>query len=521
MSEFLSLSPGALLAALLFLLIGATAGFLIQRLLLARSRRLAADILADAQGEAERLRRDANLVAREERLRVQSEFDDKTRQERQELDGRAAELERLAQDLARRAEFLAGGETEQERARQDLARQRARLAQEQERLDRVLEDQNARLQQISGLSRDDARQRLLANMEEEARHHFGRRLKDLRAEAERAAKKEGQRIITMAIQRYAAAHCAETTVSVVELPGEEMKGRIIGREGRNIRAFESATGVDVIIDDTPGAVILSGFNPFRREIARLSLERLIADGRIHPTRIEEIVLKTREDLASKVIETGEQALYDLDVHGVHTELVKLLGELQYRSSYGQNALAHSREVAALSGLMAAELDLDPALARRAGLLHDIGKALDHEMEGTHAAIGAQIAERHGENAVVVNAIAGHHEEIEPTNLVTWLVSAADAISSARPGARRESLEHYVKRLQRLEEIADGFHGVETSYAIQAGRELRIVVNAQALDDEQAATLSYEIARRIESELEYPGEIKVVVIRETRATDTAR
>jgi len=521
MSEFLSLSPGALLAALIFLIIGAAAGFLIQRLLLARSRRLAGDILADAREEAERLRRDADLAAREERLRLQSEFDAETRQERQFIEQRAGEQERIAEGLEKRAAELSAGEAEQERGRQELARQRTRLSQEHERLDRVIEDQNARLERISGMSRDEARQRLLANMEEEVRHHFGRRLQNLRAEAERTAKKEGQRIITMAIQRYAAAHCTETTVSVVELPGEEMKGRIIGREGRNIRAFESATGVDVIIDDTPGAVILSGFNPFRREIARLSLERLIEDGRIHPTRIEEIVLRTRDDLRSKVIETGEQALYDLDVHGVHPELVQHLGELQYRSSYGQNALAHSREVAALSGLMAAELGLDAALARRAGLLHDIGKAMDHEMEGTHAAIGAQLAERHGENAVVVNAIAGHHEEIEPTNLITWLVSAADAISSARPGARRESLEHYVKRLQRLEEIAAGFQGVETSYAIQAGRELRIVVDAQALSDEAAHTLSYEIARRIEGELEYPGEIKVVVIRETRATDTAR
>jgi ribonuclease Y len=371
------------------------------------------------------------------------------------------------------------------------------------------------------MTADEAKQLLITNLENEARHEAAQLIRQIREEAERKADREAKEVLTMAIQRCAADHVVESTVSVVSLPNEEMKGRIIGREGRNIRSFELSTGIDVIIDDTPEAVILSGFDPVRREVAKVSLERLVADGRIHPARIEEIVAKVQAEMDEKIREVGEQVSLDVGVHGLHPELIKLLGRLQYRTSYGQNVLQHAKEVAYLAGMMAAELKFDVSLAKRAGLLHDIGKAVDHEAEGTHTQIGGELAEKYGENPGVVHAISSHHSDNVTESAISVLVQAADAVSSARPGARRETLESYVKRLEKLEKVADSFKGVAKAFAIQAGREIRIMVESKEIDDSKAEELAGEIARKVEKELEYPGQVKVVVIRETRAIEYAK
>jgi ribonucrease Y len=388
-------------------------------------------------------------------------------------------------------------------------------------LDRLISEQTVRLERVAGMSVEEARAQLLSSIESEARAEASRLVSEVRENAQRTAEREARKVITLAIQRYAGDHASESSVSVVHLPSDDMKGRIIGREGRNIRSFEIITGVDVIIDDTPEAVILSGFDPVRREIARLALERLVGDGRIHPARIEEVVAKVKLEVEAKIRELGEMACLEVGAHGVHPELQNTLGRLHYRTSYGQNVLRHSVEVAHLAGMMAAEIGMDQKMAKRAGLMHDIGKAIDHDHEGTHPALGMELAARYGEPQPVLEAIGYHHDDYAGGSLWPVLVSAADAISGARPGARRESLEVYIKRLEALEKIANGFPGVEKSYAIQAGREVRIMVEHNRVDDARAQGLASEIARRIERELEYPGQIRVTVIRETRAVDYAK
>ena len=387
--------------------------------------------------------------------------------------------------------------------------------------ERIFNKFYAKLERIAGLTTQEAKRLLLANLEARAKQEAAQMIKEIKDKALQTATKEAKEIITSAIQRCAAEHTVESTVSVVSLPNDEMKGRIIGREGRNIRSFEIATGIDVIVDDTPEAVILSGFDPIRRETARIALERLVLDGRIHPGRIEEIVAKAKQEVEEDIFEAGEQTCYDVGIHGLHPDLIRLLGRLKYRTSYGQNVLQHSKEVAYLAGLMAAELELDVNIAKRAGLLHDIGKALDHNVEGTHTSIGFQIAKKYNENAITMNAILAHHEDVEPESLIAVLVGAADAISGSRPGARRETLEAYIKRLEQLEELADSFSGVEKAYAIQAGREIRVMVQHEKRDDAQAAQLASDIAAKIQAEMEYPGQIKVTVIRETRSVEYAK
>ncbi|HZB28459.1 MAG TPA: ribonuclease Y, partial [Gemmatimonadales bacterium] len=387
--------------------------------------------------------------------------------------------------------------------------------------DRLAQEQRLKLERIAGLTAEEARREIMQRIEDEARGQAAALVREIKEQARRTADRDARRIIAMAIQRLGAEHTAESTVAAVALPSDEMKGRIIGREGRNIRAFETATGVDVIIDDTPDTVIISCFDPIRREVARRSLEGLITDGRIHPGRIEEIVVKVQRELDAQLIELGEQAAYDTGVHGLHAELIKLVGRMRYRTSYGQNILDHSKEVAWLAGMMAAELHLDIALAKRGGLLHDIGKVLTHDTEGTHVELGVEVCRKYGETPAVINCVQAHHDDVPHESAESVLVQAADAISGSRPGARREAFESYVKRLTRLEEIANGFEGVEKSSVIQAGREIRVVVTPDRIDDGAAAQLSESIARKIESELQYPGQIKVVVIRETRAVDFAR
>ncbi|OGF23938.1 MAG: ribonuclease Y [Candidatus Eisenbacteria bacterium RBG_19FT_COMBO_70_11] len=478
-------------------------------------------LLEQAKREADALKRDVLLEGREEALRL------KQHGERELAEARNAQLaaERAFQEkevaFNRRVELIEKKDRELRRAETELNERQQSVKVRAAELDRLLAEQTARLERIANLSAEDARAQLVASIENEARAEASKLVTEVRDAAQRNAEREARKIIALAIQRYAADHVSESSVSVVHLPSDEMKGRIIGREGRNIRSFEIITGVDVIIDDTPEAVILSGFDPVRREIARLALERLVADGRIHPARIEEVVAKVKVEIENKIQELGENACLELDVHGIHTELQRLLGRLHYRTSYGQNILRHSIEVAHLTGMMAAELGMDQKLAKRAGLMHDIGKAIDHDQEGTHPVLGMEVATRFGEPQGVLEAIGYHHDDYAGGSLWPVLVAAADAISGARPGARRESLEIYIKRLEALEKIANAFPGVEKSYAIQAGREVRIMVEHHRVDDARAQNLAGEIARRIEKELQYPGQIRVTVIRETRAVDYAK
>ncbi|KAF0195403.1 MAG: uncharacterized protein FD169_1372 [Bacillota bacterium] len=470
--------------------------------------------MEDAKKQAEAKRREAVLEAKDEVYRLRMEFD-------RDVKERRNEVQRLERRVTQKDESLDKKMEQLERKEEQLSRKDIDLQKLKERAEELVQKQQTELERVSGLSNEEARNILLANIEREIRHEAAVIIKEVEAQTREEADKRAREIITLAIQRCAADHVAETTVSVVALPNDEMKGRIIGREGRNIRALETLTGVDLIIDDTPEAVILSGFDPVRREVARIALERLIVDGRIHPARIEEMVEKAQKEVEQRIREEGEKAVFETGIHNLNPELIKLLGRLRYRTSYGQNVLKHSLEVAHLSGLMAAELGLDIHLAKRAGLLHDIGKAIDHEIEGPHVSIGAEIAKKYRENPAVVNAIAAHHGDIEAQSVEAVLVAAADAISAARPGARRESLENYIKRLQKLEEISSSFEGVDKVYAIQAGREVRVIVKPDKIDDLSAVRMARDITKRIENELEYPGQIKVTVIRETRAVELAK
>ncbi len=508
-------------AAVAGFVVGAVTGRRVAAASVTSAKRLADSIISDGQRNVENFRKEAEIQAKEQLLRMKLEFEEKTRDTRENHKERELSLINKESNLARKVDLMAKNEATLEDRERTLERKQQHLDQKLTETNRLIAEENVRLERIAAMTKDEAKELLLRNIESEARLEAARRVKEIREEAERSAERDAQKIIALAIQRYAADQSVETTVSVVDLPSDEMKGRIIGKEGRNIRAFEKATGVDVVIDDTPEAVTLSSFDPVRREIARLSLQKLVEDGRIHPGRIEEIVTKTAEEMDKKIQEHGEEACMELNIHGVHPEIVKLIGKLRYRTSYGQNCLKHSMEVAFVSGIVAAELHLDQQLARRAGLLHDIGKSASHETDGSHTQIGAELAKRYGESEVIVNAIAGHHQDVEANSMYTPIVEAADAISGARPGARRETLEAYIKRLEKLEQIASGFEGVEKAFAIQAGREIRIMVSHDRVGDAEASKLAFDISRKLEKELEYPGQIKVVVIRETRAVDYAR
>ena len=487
----------------------------------ASAEQTARRLVSDAEREAESLRKSAVLTGKEELIQVRENWEEEVRRRRDELEREERRVQERELSLDRRAESLEQRDKELSRRGSEIGRREKQIADRDEELDRLGGEVQHRLESLAGLSAEDAKRELIHGIEEEARADAANRVREIRETARRNAEREAKRVVALAVQRIAAEHTAEITVSAVSLPNDEMKGRIIGREGRNIRAFELATGVDVIIDDTPDTVVVSCFDPVRREVARLALEKLVADGRIHPGRIEEVVVKARKDVDVGIVETGEQAAYEVGVHGLHPELIKLVGRMKWRTSYGQNILNHSKEVAWLAGMMAAELGLDVSLAKRGALLHDIGKVLTHEHEGTHVQLGVEVATRYGENPLVVNCIAAHHDDVPHESEVSVLVQAADAISGARPGARREAFETYVKRLEGLERIASSYRGVDKVYAIQAGREIRVVVTPEDVDDMRMSSLTEEIARRIESELQYPGQIKVVVIRETRTVDFAR
>ena len=483
-------------------------------------RSTAARSLEEARREADAIRREAEIQAKDGILKARSEFEEELKETRRDLQALERRLLGREEVLDKRLEGLEKRETGLTN-REDAIEKREQVLGEQETESlRLVEEARRQLEIVAGISREEARKALMEEMVEEARHDSARRIRLMEEQAKADADREAKKMIALAIARLAGDFVTERTVSVVSLPNDEMKGRIIGREGRNIRALEAATGIDLIVDDTPESVIISGHNPIRREIARLSLETLIADGRIHPGRIEEVVRRSEKEIDEIIKEAGQKAVFDVGVHGIHPELVKLLGRLKFRYSYAQNVLLHSIEMAFICGSMAAELGLNEKQARRAALLHDIGKAVDHEVEGSHAIIGGELARKYGESPKIVNAIAAHHEEVRAETILAPLVDAADALSGARPGARREMLETYVRRLEELERISNSFRGVEKSYAVQAGRELRIMVQATQVSDDEAASMARAVAKKVESEMAYPGQIKVTVIRETRAVEYA-
>jgi ribonuclease Y len=506
-------------------LLGAWVGWFIARRIgegrLAKVEELTRRMIQEAEKEAEIKKKEAILEAKDEWYKAKLNFEREMQNKKMDLQKNEKRLQESQANLDRKVDILNKKDRDLQNLERGLLAKDKALKIREADLERLIAEQNQTLERISGMSAEEAKRQLMDNLISQARQEAAQTIRQIRDEAEQNADKEAKNIIIQAIQRCAADHTIESTVSVVNLPNEEMKGRIIGREGRNIRSFETTTGVDVIVDDTPEAVILSGFDPIRREIARMAMEKLVQDGRIHPARIEEVVAKTEKEMEQIIREAGEQACFELGVHGMHPELVKLLGRLQYRTSYGQNVLAHTKEVAMLSGLMASELELDPVIAKKSGLLHDIGKAVDKNTEGTHIQIGADLASKYGEHPLVVNAIAAHHNDVPAESPYPILIQAADAISGSRPGARRESLENYIKRLEKLEEIADSFQGVSKAYAIQAGREVRIIVEQSNVNDDGARDLAGQIAKKIETEVEYPGQIKVTVIRETRAVEFAK
>jgi ribonuclease Y len=514
-----------ILITLLCVFLGGVIGFLVRKRYLeakiGTAKEAANRIIEEAEQRAEILKKEALLQSKDKFYQEKAEFEKETIEKRQELQNLERRVTQKESHLDKKLELLESKDEDLSRREKTLIQQERTVQEHEKKVAALLEKQRLQLESIAKITSEEAKRLLMESMENEAKHESAKKIKRIEEETREQADKKAKEIISLAVQRYAGDYVAERTVSVVNLPNEEMKGRIIGREGRNIRALEAATGVDLIIDDTPEAVILSGFNPIRREIARISLERLVSDGRIHPARIEEIVQKVEQEVETSVREAGEQAIFDVGVHGIHPELVKLIGRLKYRTSYSQNVYQHSLEVAFLCGIMASELGANVKQAKRAGLLHDIGKAVDHEVEGSHGKIGADLARKYGESPVIVHSIVAHHEEEKPDSVLDILVEAADALSGARPGARREMLETYVKRLEDLEKIAQSFHGVEKSYAIQAGREIRVIVQPERISDEDATVLSRDIARKIEKDMTYPGTIKVTVIREMRAVETAK
>jgi len=506
-------------------LLGGIVGFLVNKRYseakIGAAKEAAKRLIEEAEKKSEILKKEALLQVKDKFYQEKAEFEKETIEKKQELQNLEKRVIQRESHLDKKIELLDSKESDITRKEKALGQQEKLVQEQEKKVVELIQKQRAQLEHIAKMSSEEAKRLLMESMEEEAKHEAAKRIKRIEDETRETADKKAKEIISLAVQRYAGEYVAEQTVSVVSLPNEEMKGRIIGREGRNIRALEAATGVDLIIDDTPEAVILSGFNPVRREIARISLERLVSDGRIHPARIEEIVQKVEQEVETTIREAGEQATFDVGVHGIHPELIKLIGRLKYRTSYAQNVYQHSLEVAFLCGIMAAELGINVKQAKRAGLLHDIGKAVDHEVEGPHGKIGADLAKKYGEAPAIVHSIAAHHEEEKPESILDVLVEAADALSGARPGARREMLETYVKRLEDLEKIATSFQGVDKSYAIQAGREIRVLVQPERISDEASTILSRDIARKIEKELTYPGQIKVTVIREMRAVDIAK
>ncbi len=514
-----------LVSTAIFLVAGIVCGFYLRKKLMegnqANIEAQRRQIVENAILEADQIKKEASLLSKEEAYKVKQEAEKEIQASRRELKDEQRRLDRKLDEVQNELGNLEKREGRlASREGNCTARERALESREKE-VDSLVEKQRYKLESIAGIGRDEAKQMLMESIESEARMDAAKRLSRIENEMKLAADRKGKNILALAIARYAGDYVADKTVSMVLLPNEEMKGRIIGREGRNIRAIEAATGIDIIIDDTPEAVILSGFNPIRREVARLSLEQLISDGRIHPARIEEVVAKVTKEIEVEIREAGEQATFDVGAHGMHVDLINLIGRLKYRTSYGQNILQHSLEVAFLCGVMAAELGLDVKKAKRTGLLHDIGKAVDHEIEGSHAIIGRDLARKYGEADDIVYAVGAHHEDQPPKSVLDILVQSADALSGARPGARKEMLQSYVKRLEDLENIANSFKGVEKSYAIQAGRDLRIIVDSQRVKDDEALMMSQDIAKAIEEQLTYPGQIRVTVIRETRAVEYAK
>jgi ribonuclease Y len=519
------MEPITIISILLGLIVGAVVGYFVHKSIadakVAGAKNAAEQILEDAKRDADSLKKEALLEAKDEIHKLRTEAEREVRERRNEMQKQENRLLQREENLDRKDETLNKRDNLLEKKDDSLNQRQQHIEEMESKVDELVRKQQTELERISSLTREEAKTIIIDRMEQELTHDTAIMIKESENRAKEEADKKAKEILSLAIQRCAADHVAETTVSVVNLPNDEMKGRIIGREGRNIRTLETLTGIDLIIDDTPEAVILSGFDPIRRETARLALEKLVQDGRIHPARIEEMVEKSRREVDEYIREVGEQTTFEVGVHGLHPDLIKILGRLKFRTSYGQNVLKHSMEVAQLSGLLAAELGQDETLARRAGLLHDIGKAIDHEVEGSHVEIGVELATKYKEHPVVINSIASHHGDTEATSIIAVLVAAADALSAARPGARSETLENYIRRLEKLEEISESYEGVEKSFAIQAGREVRIIVRPDSVDDLAAHRLARDIRKRIEEELDYPGHIKVTVIRETRAVEYAK
>lgn len=519
------MTPMTVLISILLTLLGLVVGYYVRKTIaeakIAGARGAAEQIHEDAKRDAEALKKEALLEAKDEIHTLRIDAEQEVRERRNELQKQENRLLQKEENLDRKHEGIDKREAMLEKKDHSLNERQQHIEEMESKVDEMIRMQQSELERISSLTRDEAKQIILDRVENELSHDIAIMTKETENRAKEEADKKAKNILSLALQRCAADHVAETTVSVVNLPNDEMKGRIIGREGRNIRTLETLTGIDLIIDDTPEAVILSGFDPIRRETARIALDKLVQDGRIHPARIEEMVEKSRREVDDYIREMGEQTTFEVGVHGLHPDLIKILGRLKFRTSYGQNVLKHSMEVAFLAGLMASELGEDAKLAKRAGLLHDIGKAIDHEVEGSHVEIGVELATKYKEHPVVINSIASHHGDEEPTSIIAVLVAAADALSAARPGARSETLENYIRRLEKLEEISESYEGVEKSFAIQAGREVRIMVKPDSINDLEAHRLARDIRKRIEDELDYPGHIKVTVIRETRAVEYAK